>query len=72
MHETKLHRARSSSKERPRHNSREERPRNTYHIPDFKYREAGDTVYSTQLEQRGAQARESDQDNNIFRGSKNL
>ena len=71
MHETKMHRARSSSKERPKHNSRDERPRNSYHIPDFKYRESGDTVYSTQLEQIGAQARDSDQDPNIFRRSKN-
>ena len=68
MHETKLHRARSNSKERTRNNSREGRPKNTYHIPDFKYREEGDTVYTTTLKQRGA--RESDQDN-IFRASKN-
>ena len=59
------------SRERPKHNSREGRPKNTYHIPDFKYRDEGDTVYSTQLEPKGARARESDQDNNIFRGSKN-
>ena len=71
MHETKLHRARSNSKERTQNNSREGRPRNTYHIPDFKYREEGDTVYTTTLEPRGARARESDQDNNIFRASKN-
>ena len=68
MHETKLHHARSNSKERTRNNSREGRPKNTYHIPDFKYREEGDTVYTTTLKQRGA--RESDQDN-IFRASKN-
>ena len=68
MHETKLHRARSNSRDRTRNPSRDGRGKNTYHIPDFKYREEGDTVYATALKPRGA--RENEQDN-IFRATKN-
>ena len=56
MHETKMHRARS--------NSKEGRPRNTYHIPDHKYRETGDTVYMTALKPRDKS------NDNIFCGPK--
>ena len=65
MHETKMHRARTNSRDRTRHNSKEGRPRNTYHIPDFKYRDQGDTVYSTALQPRDRSI------DNIFRGPKN-
>ena len=68
MHETKLHHARSNSRDRTRNHSREGRPKNTYHIPDFKYRDEGDTVYTTALKPRGT--RENEQDN-IFRATKN-
>ena len=60
MHETKMHRARTN-----RSNSKEGRPRNTYHIPDHKYRDPGDSVYMTALQPRDKS------NDNVFRAPKN-
>jgi hypothetical protein len=54
--------------DRTRHPSRDGRGKNTYQIPDFKYRDEGDSVYAIALQTKGA--RENEQ-NNIFRAKNN-
>ena len=68
MHDTKMHIKRSDSRDHTRQYSRDGKGRNTYHIPDFKYRDQGDSVYAIALEPKVTRENEHE---NIFKAKNN-